>query len=233
MIIALNNKSNLTKEEFSIYQKELNYIKTFHEIILCPSSLYLSDFDLVNIKLGCQNVSAHDTGAHTGEIAAEQLASFDVKYCLVGHSERRQELKETDNMINQKIKRLLENNIIPILCIGETESERTANKTVEIIENQLKQATINLTRDEQQKIIFAYEPIWAIGTGNIPTNLEIKTVFSKINTLYPDNKVLYGGSANDTNIDSLKAVEEIDGYLLGGLSLQPKKLQSFLEKLEN
>lgn len=233
MIIALNNKSNLKKEDFLIYQQELSSIKTLHEMILCPSSLYLFAYNLDSINLGCQNVSSYDIGAHTGEIAAKQLSSLNVKYCLVGHSERRQELKETDIMINQKIKRLLENNIIPILCIGETASERAANKTIEVIESQLQQATKNLTKEEQRKIIFAYEPIWAIGTGNIPTNQEIKVVFSKINTLYPNNKVLYGGSANDTNIDTLKEVKEIDGYLLGGLSLQTKKLQSFLEKLEN
>ena len=233
MIIALNNKSNLEKEDFLVYQQELNSIKTLHEMILCPSSLYLSVCNLDRINLGCQNVSPYDMGAHTGEIAAKQLAPLNVKYCLVGHSERRQELKETDSMVNHKIKRLLESNIIPILCIGETASERDSNKTIEIIESQLHQATRDLAKEDQQKIIFAYEPIWAIGTGNIPTNQEIKAVFSKINTLYPNNKVLYGGSANDTNIDKLKEVAEIDGYLLGGLSLQPKKLQSFLEKLEN
>lgn len=233
MIIALNNKSNLTKTEFITYQSELSKIKTTHQVIVCPSSLYLGLFNLKNIELGSQNVSSFTMGAHTGEIAAQQLISLNVKYCIVGHSERREKLKETDEQINQKIKLLLNNNIIPILCIGESATAKAEGKTLEIIQKQLQEATQDLSLEHREKIIFAYEPIWSIGTGNIPTPQEIVEVFTKIKESYPHNKVLYGGSANDTNIDTLKKVPEIDGYLLGGLSLQPKKLQSFLEKLEN
>ena len=117
MIIALNNKSNLEKNRFREYQKELATINTFNKMIVCPTFLNISNYNLNNFSLGAQNVSINDNGAYTGEISASQLKSFGVEYAIVGHSERRQYQKETNDEINKKVNNLLENDIIPILCI--------------------------------------------------------------------------------------------------------------------
>lgn len=234
MIIALNNKSNLTKEEFIEYQKQLSSIQALSsKIILCPTSTYLALYNLNNIELGAQNVSKDEIGAHTGEIAATQLASLNVKYCIVGHSERRQELKESSEDTNKKIKNLFSKNIKPILCVGETKEEKELGKTTSLIKEQLMIAIKDLSEDEKNNIIIAYEPIWSIGTGLIPTIEDIEEVLSLIKEILPTAKCLYGGSANDENIDYLKTSNLIDGYLLGGLSLKPEKLQIFIEKAEN
>ena len=233
MIIALNNKSNLTKIEFDEYQEKLSSIKSISsKLILCPSSTYLALYNLCNIELGAQNVSKYEIGAHTGEIAASQLASLNVKYCIVGHSERRQEQNETSEDTNKKIKNLFSKNIIPILCVGETKEEKENDKTIPLIKKQLEIAIKDLSEDEKNNIIIAYEPIWSIGTGLIPTIEDIEEVLSLIKKILPNAKCLYGGSANDENIDYLKMSKLIDGYLLGGLSLKPEKLQIFIEKAE-
>jgi len=230
MIIALNNKSNLNKYEFNSYQEQLNKIETNNQIIVCPTflniNLYNSKFDL-----GSQNVSKNTKGAYTGEISAEDLKESNVKYCIIGHSERREYQKESLEDINEKIKRLEENNIIPILCVGETKEERDNNQVKDIIRKELESAIEGINNVDN--IIIAYEPIWSIGTGIIPTNEEIVEVFDFIKTILPNNKILYGGSANDENIDTLKQIKQIDGYLLGGLSLKPDKLQVFINKIEN
>ena len=124
MIIVLNNKCHLTKEEFKKYQQELKEITSTHKLILCPSTIHLTNFNLDNMELGSQNVSQFEQGAHTGEISSQQLKSYKVQYCIVGHSERRRENQETSKEINAKLKNLLKNEITPILCIGETLKER-------------------------------------------------------------------------------------------------------------
>lgn len=233
MIIALNNKCNLTKEEFMSYQNQLNKIECQDKLILCPNHLFIGMANLENIDLGAQNVSSTDCGAYTGEISASQLKSCNVKYCIVGHSERRKYQQETDIEINQKIKKLLEQDITPILCIGETKEERENRKEKEIILNELEEDLKNLSEQDRTKVIIAYEPIWSIGTGIIPTEEQITEIFNIIKDKFPNNKVLYGGSANEENIDMLKQISSIDGYLLGGLSLKPDKLKIFIEKLKN
>lgn len=233
MIIALNNKSNLTKEAFNMYQEQLaSLTTTSSKLILCPTATYIALYNLNNVELGSQNVSKDEVGAHTGEIAATQLASLNVKYCIVGHSERRQELNETSEDTNLKIKNLFAQNIIPILCVGETKSEKELGKTIPLIKEQIEIAIKDLSEDEKNKIIIAYEPIWSIGTGLIPTIEDIDTVLTLIKDILPKAKTLYGGSANEENIDYLKTSKLIDGYLLGGLSLKPEKLKIFIEKAE-
>ncbi len=224
MIVALNNKSNLEKEEFINYLEGLKNIKTNSNLILCPTFL---NIPLVNIDIpvGSQNVSINDNGAFTGEISAKQLKSFNVKYAIVGHSERREYQRETNEEIKEKINKLKENDITPILCIGESKEERDNNTYKEVLKEELS------ILDTNSNVIIAYEPIWSIGTGVIPTNEEIEEVVKFIKDMFPNNKVLYGGSANVDNVDTLKQIELIDGYLLGGLSLKPDKLQIFLDKL--
>ena len=233
MIVALNNKCNLTKEEFEKYIGELTNIKSNHQLKLCPTFLHVGTAsEKINgkIDLGAQNVSCNTKGAHTGEVSAEQLNSFGVTYCIVGHSERRAEEKETNEEIKEKIERLFEYNITPILCIGESREEREANTYKEVITEELSVALDSLPEEQRNRVIIAYEPIWSIGTGLIPTNEQIEEVNNFIKAKY-NNKVLYGGSANDNNIDELKKCSSIDGYLLGGLSLKPDNLQDFVNKL--
>lgn len=227
MIIALNNKCNLGKADFMGYQEELRKIETDNQLIVCPTFLNINLYNL-EFPLGAQNVSSKEEGAHTGEISAEDLYQSNVQYCIVGHSERRHELHESEEEINEKIKRLQEHDITPILCVGETKEEREAEQVAEVIGRQLLSATKDI---DLEKLIVAYEPVWSIGTGITPTNDEIKEVIEFIKHVFPNVKVLYGGSANEKNIDTLKNIPLIDGYLLGGLSLKPDALKEFLSKL--
>lgn len=230
MIVALNNKSNLNKQEFSKYIEDLNTINTNHILILCPNYLNISNVSSTKILLGSQNVSMNSDGAYTGEISAKQLKSYGVDYSIVGHSERRKYQNETDDEIYEKIIMLLQERITPILCIGETKEERDNNKVEEVISNQLNKL-LKINDVYRDKIIIAYEPVFSIGTGITPTNKEIEDTILYIKKLLPNNKVLYGGSANEENIDTLKQISTIDGYLLGGLSLKVDKLKVFLDKL--
>lgn len=233
MIVALNNKCNLKKQEYEAYITELNKINCQSKLILCPTLLNLGNSNNINISLGAQNVGVKESGAFTGEVSASQLKSYNVKYCLVGHSERREYQNESLLEINEKVKRLFEEDIIPILCIGETKEQREANQVEKVLEEEIITATKDLTEEEKKRLIIAYEPIWSIGTGIIPSPKEISEVFAFIKQLLPESKILYGGSANEKNIDILKTEPSIDGYLLGGLSLKPNELNIFLDKLEN
>ena len=231
MIIALNNKSNLTKEEFLKYKEDIQKLnfKTSN-VILIPSNIYLAAANIPNISLGSQNVSMYEMGPHTGEVSASQLKQLGVSYCLVGHSERRKEQHETNIEIRNKIKNLLNQVIIPILCIGETKEEKNTAHTV--IYQELQEALIGLTEEELKKVIIAYEPVWSIGTGLIPTSTEIESIVTKIKETYPNNLVLYGGSVTLENIEKLTQENAVDGYLLGGLSLQLDKVQILIDKIE-
>lgn len=232
MLIVLNNKCNLTKKEFISYQNELENIDlNSNKLVLCPSSPYLSLYNLNNISLGAQNVSKEEMGAFTGEVSSSQLKSLNVQYTIIGHSERRNKLNETNDEINLKIKLLLKDNIIPILCLGESLEEKLNNKTKEVIEQELLEGLKDLTEEETNKLIIAYEPIWAIGTGKIPTVEEIDYVLNIIKTHLPNNTLLYGGSANTDNIVVLNKSHLINGYLLGGLSLKTVSLQEFIYKM--
>ena len=199
---------------------------------LQPLALQMARHQHQGVYLCAQNVATKDEGAYTGEVSAQQLRGV-VQYCIVGHSERRKYQQETNEQIREKIIHLLKEKITPILCIGESQDERKQQLEQQVITKQLEEATTNLSEEDKKKIIIAYEPIWSIGTGVIPTNEEIESMVNTIKQHFPSNKVLYGGSANVENIDIIKQVSNIDGYLLGGLSLHPEQLQIFLEKLKN
>lgn len=181
------------------------------------------------VDLGAQNLHWADEGAFTGEISASMLVAAGCKYVIVGHSERRQYFGETDETVNQKLKTASTAGLIPILCVGETESQRDEKKTFSILDKQMENGLKGLTFDEQHPLVVAYEPVWAIGTGKTATpaqaqevHLYLRGLIEKIfgNTLAKATRILYGGSVKPDNIKELMALPDVDGALVGGASLQ-------------
>lgn len=181
------------------------------------------------IRLAGQNLFWEKSGAYTGEISAEMLASAGCHYVILGHSERRELFKETDYMVNKKIIAALRANLKPILCVGETLEERDKGKTISRVRLQVKKGLAGIAQGAMQQITIAYEPIWAIGTGRTATPAEAEEVHNSIRELLfemyePDFvkgvRIIYGGSVKADNIDSLMAQPNIDGALVGGASLK-------------
>jgi len=180
------------------------------------------------VGLGAQNVSWADKGAYTGEISAEMLVEAGVKYVIIGHSERRAMFGDTDKTVNMRTIAALKAGLIPILCVGETEQQRMTNKTNAVLRKQMKAAFENIAVEDAVKVIIAYEPIWAIGTGKTATPEDaeetcafVRSLFSRVYKKVAAKKVrvLYGGSMNAANAKDLMAKENIDGGLIGGASL--------------
>lgn len=208
------------------------------DVAVFPTSLAVSGVaDIMKdtkIKVGVQNIYPADSGAFTGEISASMLTELYIDYVLVGHSERRQLFGETDAQTNEKIKAILKNGLTPILCIGETLEERKANLTNSVLERQLKAGLMGFAKEEASRVIIAYEPVWAIGTGVVATPDQAEETMKYIRQflagLYDGDfaesiRILYGGSIKPDNFDSLVAMEDIDGGLVGGASL----LESFVQ----
>ena len=182
------------------------------------------------IVFGAQDVSVHDKGAYTGEVNAAMLADLGCRYCIVGHSERRAYHGETDSDVNTKVVKLLEQNITPIICVGESLEQREKELTLEFIEYQVKAALAGLETKQIKRCVIAYEPIWAIGTGKTATAEQAAEVCSAIRAVIRGMfdarvaravSILYGGSMNASNCDELLAQPDIDGGLIGGASLKP------------
>ena len=171
------------------------------------------------VLLGAQNIHWEETGAYTGEISGIMLSEIGVRYVIVGHSERRQYFGETDETVNQRLKAAQKYGITPILCVGETKQQRDAGETESIITNQVKQALVGV---DQNNLIIAYEPIWAIGTGDTCEATEANRVIGLIRSLLTNKDVTiqYGGSVKPNNVDEIMAQPHIDGALVGGASLE-------------
>ena len=170
------------------------------------------------IRLGAQNVHWEECGAYTGEISAGMLTEMGVRYAIVGHSERRQYFGETDETVNLRLKAAQKSGLIPILCVGETKQQRDAGQAEQLIIDQLKNGLIGV---EQDRLVIAYEPIWAIGTGETCEATEANRIISVIRAQlkHPDVTIQYGGSVKPSNMDEIMAQPEIDGVLVGGASL--------------
>lgn len=204
------------------------------KVVVCPPFLFLSDARIsrtASIQVGAQDCSTESGGARTGEVSASLLNEFGVSYCIVGHSERRQNLSETDGDVSGKLVQLQEHSIVPILCVGETQQERDTGRWRDTLVSQLSV----LERAGLKSIIVAYEPVWAIGTGKVPTSLEIDETLFFIRKVVADIgmkpnsvKVLYGGSANEKNAAVLLSLESVDGLLVGGASLDAGKFASIV-----
>lgn len=232
-LIVANLKMNLLKEEIIEY---LNHFDNKHQnVIFCPSNVYLNYFVDKNLNVGSQDVSSNEIGAYTGDVSASQLKSLGVKYTIIGHSERRKYYND-DKFIKDKLTNSLKNNLIPILCIGESKEERDNNKTLDILKKQLNEALNSINKDLLLNIIIAYEPIWSIGTGVVPNNQDIYETISFIKEYLQQEynvtlKVLYGGSVNNQNINDLDQINNVDGYLIGGSSIDYNKFLDIIYKV--
>jgi triosephosphate isomerase (TIM) len=208
------------------------------EMMIFPSTIHLSEvvksFQNTKIQVGAQNIYPSGLAAFTGELSCDQLTEYGIKTVLIGHSERRQFLKESNEFLNQKVLFALQKGFTPMLCIGETLSERESNQTFSVVKTQLLEGLKSLKKEEVSKVLLAYEPVWAIGTGKVATPEQAEEVHAFIrNTLseiYDSQtsesiSILYGGSVKQDNIKSLMEKSNIDGGLVGGAS---QKSESYL-----
>lgn len=241
-VIAGNWKMNKTNTEAVEMLAELKELVKGIEnvgIIIGAPFTALSDVVKVvkgsNIAIAAENVYPKDSGAYTGEISPIMLKSIGVEYVILGHSERREYFKESDEFINEKVKAVLANGMLPILCIGEKLEERESEKTNEVTETQIRGGLKDLTAEEAEKVIIAYEPVWAIGTGKTATpemaqetHKQIREVLVSMfgNETAEKMVIQYGGSMKPDNAVELLAQKDIDGGLIGGASL---KASSFAE----
>lgn len=205
------------------------------EILIAPTYTALSEVHMAikdsNICLGAQNLHWEEEGAYTGEISPGMIASTGCDYVILGHSERRQYFGETDETVNKKMGAALKANLIPILCIGETEKEYEEKKTISVLDNQIKKGLEGFASDDLAKLVIAYEPVWAIGTGKTAKSDQAQDVHQNIragieklfgNVLANAMRILYGGSVKPDNIKELMDQPDIDGVLVGGASLAPE-----------
>ena len=236
-IIAGNWKMNMTASEVRPFVEELKAAMPKLkgcETVLCVPAVNIPAMlrwgKDAKIACGAEDVSAFEKGAYTGEIAANMLADLGVKYCIVGHSERREYHKESDMLVNAKARALLDNGISPIICVGESLEQREMELTMAHINYQVRAALHGVDASELRRCVIAYEPIWAIGTGKTATAeqaeevcREIRSIIREIYGARPARSVsiLYGGSMNAKNAAELLAMPDIDGGLIGGASLKP------------
>ncbi|TVP96552.1 MAG: triose-phosphate isomerase [Acholeplasmatales bacterium] len=243
-VIAGNWKMFKTRDEALqfIYAVNLEVPKKdYVETVICAPATVLRDLvkrQGENVRIGAQNVHEQTEGAFTGEISAAMLENVGVDYVIIGHSERRQHFSETDEKVNLKIHQSLRYGLIPIVCVGESLSDREAGTTEPFVKNQVIKALNGLGSTQVEALILAYEPIWAIGTGRTATNEQandtIAFIRATIAELYGQTvadqiRILYGGSVNTGNIEGLLAEPHIDGALVGGASLQPKSFLSLVK----
>ncbi len=244
-LIVGNWKMNLNVHQASLYVHELSIGLEHHddvEVVLAPSSIALQTLSLQVRKhhfgLAAQNCYWRDDGAYTGEISATQLRGL-VDYVIVGHSERRHIFGETNKDTRAKVQAVLRNGLVPILCVGETADERANGETKHVLHDQVSSGLANIASDEIGKVVIAYEPVWAIGTGKnaVPKDLESaeKTIRYQIESLYGHKtatsvKLLYGGSVNSDNASDYLALKGIDGLLVGGASLHTQQFSSIVSK---
>lgn len=203
------------------------------DVVLCPNFVSLSTvsdlIDETKISLGAQNVYFEDKGAYTGETSVDMLISAGVKYCIVGHSERRAYFNETDEIVNKKVKKLLEKDLNPIICVGETLEQRNEEKMFDVVKSQVINALKDVTKEQMKRnVVIAYEPIWAIGTGVTATDEQaeqmckyIRDVIAKIydEVIAGKVRIQYGGSVKPSNASKILNMPNIDGALVGGASL--------------
>ena len=244
-IVAGNWKMNIDLEKgvqlFNEIQQLLKEeVKADQEVIICPPYTHLSSLSQIvdpntNLSIGAQNCHQADSGAFTGEVSASIIASAGASYVIIGHSERRLYFAESNSLLAQKLDVVLKNGLSPIFCIGETLEQRNSETYFEVIKEQITEASFHLKGADYRKMVLAYEPVWAIGTGLTASPEQAQEIHSFIRNLLADKydqdlannmTILYGGSCNPKNAAELFAKADIDGGLIGGASL---KAQDFVD----
>ncbi len=248
-IVAGNWKMNLKYNEASDLMLHINRFAVNNDqkakILVGPPNLYLKKADELfhsnQIFVMAQDVSAFDQGAHTGEVSADMLKSVGTEYCIVGHSERREFNHETDEDIKMKVDQLIKNEIHPVFCCGETLNQRERGVTLKTIKSQITHSLFHLNEEQIEKVVIAYEPIWAIGTGKVATPAQAQEVHKGIRDFiasqYSDEvarkmSILYGGSVKPENAESIFEQPDVDGGLIGGASLDERTFTSIVNKLD-
>jgi len=214
-------------------------------VVLCPPFIYLElatdHAEEADFTVGAQNCSEFNNGAVTGEISAEMLAKLNVEFCIVGHSERRKFFNESNQTIAKKIDILLENQIVPVVCCGEVLEERKANLHFEVVEKQITEMLFHLPKADFESVVIAYEPVWAIGTGETATAEQAEGMHTLIRHLIEkkygtetaySTYILYGGSCNAQNALDLFTQPNVDGGLIGGSSLKAAEFVAIIEAAE-
>lgn len=234
-IIAGNWKMNKTAKEAAQFIIEFRdkVRDSKCEVVICPAFTSLAQVvtlvENTDIRVGAQNMHYEESGAYTGEVSPTMLRELGVKYVILGHSERRQYFNEDDGVINKKVKAAFIHDLTPILCVGETLEEREAGKTFDKIKNQLLLDLENIDAENIEKMVIAYEPIWAIGTGKTATAKDANDVIAFIRNTVSEMfgeeageniRIQYGGSVKPTTIKEQMAQSDIDGALVGGASLK-------------
>ena len=227
--------NNSTAESVDLAEKLKKTVKDMAgvDVVVAPPFTALGSVrDVIKgsiIKLGAQNLFWEDKGAYTGEVSPLMIRDLDCEYVIIGHSERREYFKESDEIVNKKIKAALRNKLKAIVCVGESLKEREEDKTMQVIESQVKKGLQGLSLSEAKELIIAYEPVWAIGTGRNATPAQANEVHTYIRKLASqifnegiasNIKILYGGSVKPSNSAELMSEKEIDGALVGGASLE-------------
>ncbi|MFQ3576043.1 MAG: triose-phosphate isomerase [Cytophagales bacterium] len=248
-IVAGNWKMNnnfdqglkLATEVTQIVKDEVNSEVT---VVLCAPYVHLSALSKIvsgKVKLGAQNCHQKKSGAFTGEISAEMLKSIGVEYVILGHSERREYFKESDELLASKVDVALEHGLTPIFCIGETLKEREAGIHFNVIHEQLEKGLFHLNAENFSKIVLAYEPVWAIGTGVTATTDQAQEVHADIRSFLEkkygkevaeNTTIQYGGSCNPSNAPDLFSCADIDGGLIGGASLEARKFVDVVKAMK-
>ena len=239
-IVAGNWKMNKTLEEGKALASEVvnmagSEVSSDVKLILCTPSVYLISVKKLtessNVGVGAQNCHTKESGAYTGEISAPMLADIGVQYVILGHSERREYFNETNAQLAEKVNIALKNNIIPIFCCGETLPQREKGIHIDFIKQQLTESLFHLSEEDFKKIVIAYEPIWAIGTGVTASSAQAQEMHAEIRkhlaskygqAVADETSILYGGSCKPDNAEELFACPDVDGGLIGGASLKSR-----------
>lgn len=244
-IIAANWKMNKTNSEAAEFitklKSDINNCNNCCKIIIFPSAIALEGSAKLctnsRIEIGAQNCHWESSGAFTGEVSVDMIKSIGAKYVLVGHSERRTYFSENDETVNKKIRKILNSDLRPIFCIGEKLEYRTNNMAKSVVETQIKRGLDAIENNKIEKVIIAYEPLWAIGTGRTINcdqldeigNIIKKTVFEEFGARA---QVIYGGSVNSKNAKSFLSLKNIDGALIGGAALDEKSFFNIIKTVK-
>ena len=243
-LIAGNWKMNKVPSEAATWlgelKEKLKQTDSSHaDILLCVPATHLTSMVAAQgfLALGGQDLSQYDSGAYTGEISAAMLKDAGASYVIVGHSERREYHKETDDLLNAKVKKALEHKLVPILCVGESETQRDAGQAKDVVIAQLQAGLKDVRFETSHELVIAYEPIWAIGTGKTATAEDAQemcaAIRGELKDLYPEQaegiRILYGGSMKPSNAAELLTKTDINGGLIGGASLKTDDLLALVE----